>query len=181
MTPKEMYRLHKYNAKRRDIPFLFMFEEWLKIWTDSGHLHKRGPRRGQYVMARFGDKGPYSVGNVQIIMATQNNSVKGKGKGIPKPKSEEHRRNISKALKGLPKSPQHCRKLSEAMKGNKNTRGHKLTEDHKKKIGVSVKGKLKGIPKSIEHRAALSRARKGKPWTTAQRAAHERYFVRLKA
>jgi hypothetical protein len=60
------------NARARDIEFLLTYSEWLKIWQDSGHLSERGKKLGQYVMARFGDKGPYAVGNVRIIATTEN-------------------------------------------------------------------------------------------------------------
>lgn len=49
------------------------FEEWLQIWVDSGHLHERGRKRGQYVMSRVNDLGSYEVGNVFIQTGKQNN------------------------------------------------------------------------------------------------------------
>jgi hypothetical protein len=64
----------KTNAKRRNIPFLLTYEQWLRIWQQSGHLHERGCKRGQYVMARFGDTGPYSVDNVKIILVGDNHA-----------------------------------------------------------------------------------------------------------
>ena len=66
------YKQQRNAAKTRDIPFLLTFEQWLKIWTDSGHLHERGRLSHQYVMARKGDAGPYSMKNVYIITARQN-------------------------------------------------------------------------------------------------------------
>jgi hypothetical protein len=66
------YSDHKKRAKLRGIPFRLTYEQWLKIWEDSGHLHERGTRRGQYVMARNGDKGPYAIGNVRIVTAIEN-------------------------------------------------------------------------------------------------------------
>ena len=59
-------------AKARGIPFRLTFEEWLEVWGASGHLHERGNEPGQYVMARFGDEGPYEVGNVKIITFEEN-------------------------------------------------------------------------------------------------------------
>jgi hypothetical protein len=64
--------MHRKSALARGTPFLLTFAEWLFIWQDSGHLWERGHHRGEYVMARFGDKGPYAVGNVEIIPAEQN-------------------------------------------------------------------------------------------------------------
>lgn len=59
-------------AARRCIPFLLSFQEWLQIWTDSGHLVERGRGIGRYCMARFGDAGAYRVGNVRIIRNEEN-------------------------------------------------------------------------------------------------------------
>ncbi len=41
-------------------------------WQDSGHLHERGHRQGQYVIARFFDRGSYKIGNVRIITTEYN-------------------------------------------------------------------------------------------------------------
>ena len=69
---KSKYRDHKYNAAKRGVPFRLTFEEWLNIWSESGHLHERGRHAGDYVMARFGDAGAYEVGNVKIIPHIEN-------------------------------------------------------------------------------------------------------------
>jgi len=63
---------HRSVAKQRGIEFLFTFEEWIAIWRDSGRWTERGCRKGQYCMARFGDKGPYATGNVRICLVTEN-------------------------------------------------------------------------------------------------------------
>jgi hypothetical protein len=70
---EQKYGQHKHRAGRRGIPFELTFEQWLKIWQDSGHLRERGHRQGQYVMARFFGRGSYKIGNVQIILAEDNN------------------------------------------------------------------------------------------------------------
>lgn len=67
-TPKGKYQQHKQNAKRRGVPFLLTFAEWLTVWQESGHFDERGNRTADgFVMARFGDRGPYAVGNVEIV------------------------------------------------------------------------------------------------------------------
>lgn len=71
---RKAFHNHRSNAKFRGIGFELAFEHWLKIWLDSGHLAERGNKRGQYCMARFGDKGPYAVGNVKIITMEENRS-----------------------------------------------------------------------------------------------------------
>jgi len=69
---EQKYDQQKYRAKRRGVSFELTFKQWLKIWQDSGHLHERGHRQGQYVMARFFGRGSYEIGNVRIITAEDN-------------------------------------------------------------------------------------------------------------
>jgi len=69
---KAAYTTHKHQAKRRNIPFLFTFEEWCTIWRESGKFAERGHCKGQYVMARHGDVGPYAADNVSIITCSEN-------------------------------------------------------------------------------------------------------------
>ena len=94
------YNVQKHSAiKRRKIPFEITFEDWYKVWTDSGHWTERG--RGGYVMARKGDKGPYALGNIEIKHHVDNmHDTKGMKR---KPRTIEHMANIRKAkiLKGL--------------------------------------------------------------------------------
>lgn len=88
---------HKHNAKSRKILFLLSFDEWIKIWTESGHLLDRGCRSGSYVMARFNDIGPYSINNVAIISQEENlsqSAKRQKGKPKSKPKLKELRKQI---------------------------------------------------------------------------------------
>jgi hypothetical protein len=70
--PHERFVEHKSGAERRGIPFLLTFEDWWKMWESSGRWNERGNRRHQYVMARFGDKGGYELGNVRICTAAEN-------------------------------------------------------------------------------------------------------------
>ncbi len=69
------FYMQRYQAKLRGILFLFEFDEWVKWWQDHLGLNwveKRGRKKGQYVMARFKDKGPYVYWNVHCITNTQN-------------------------------------------------------------------------------------------------------------
>src|SRR5258706_316159 len=56
----------------RRIPMLLTFDEWFGYWLASGHMEEYGRCRGQYVMARRGDRGPYDVGNVSVVTAEEN-------------------------------------------------------------------------------------------------------------
>jgi hypothetical protein len=70
--PQVKYLKHKNNAAVRGVPFLFTFEEWWDIWQQSGKWEQRGKKKGQYVMSRYGDIGPYSIDNVFIQLAQYN-------------------------------------------------------------------------------------------------------------
>lgn len=77
----KIYWNHRYMAQRRGIPFLFTQEEWVTWWIS--HLgpdwrNLRGRRRGQYVMARMGDKGAYEHSNVKCVSVTINHAERGK-------------------------------------------------------------------------------------------------------
>jgi hypothetical protein len=61
------YMQQKLHAKYRGLRWEFTYEEWLQVWTESDHLHERGRHKGQYVMSRPGDVGPYSRDNVRIV------------------------------------------------------------------------------------------------------------------
>ena len=69
---KRSFYNHRLSAKHRGIKFLLTFEQWWIIWQDSGYWKERGRLKGQYVMARKGDKGPYAIGNVKIIKVEEN-------------------------------------------------------------------------------------------------------------
>lgn len=69
---KQQYWNHQQRAKRKGISFQLTFDQWLKIWLDSGHYYNKGTKRGQYVMSRYNDVGPYSVDNVKIQTVGEN-------------------------------------------------------------------------------------------------------------
>jgi hypothetical protein len=74
---KLAYRDQKQAARKRGIPFLLSFEEWDTWWREqagANYLQKRGCFRGQLVMARLGDEGPYSLSNIKCITCEQNSS-----------------------------------------------------------------------------------------------------------
>ena len=69
---RSKFQQQKYMAKRRGIEFLFTFEEWIKMWEDSGKWNERGRGAKKYCMARHNDIGPYAVGNVSIQTNQEN-------------------------------------------------------------------------------------------------------------
>jgi hypothetical protein len=72
------WRSQRHSAKRRGIPFKFGLFEWHCWWNRElialGSDARRGNRRGQYMMARFGDAGAYEHGNVYAATPAQNSN-----------------------------------------------------------------------------------------------------------
>lgn len=72
-TRAKSYATQRRNAKFRGIAWAITFPEWCRVWAESGKEVQRGSQRGdQYQMTRFGDAGPYRVGNVSIQTKSQN-------------------------------------------------------------------------------------------------------------
>lgn len=80
-------------AKYRGIAWNFTFEEWLKVWQESGKWDQRGCRRGQYVMARHGDVGPYELGNVSICLAEDNRAERNRNYPLRGPDHPHYGKN----------------------------------------------------------------------------------------
>lgn len=72
LHPRVAYKMQKGNAGLHGIAWQMNFWEWWCIWERSGKWPKRGRNFGEYVMARLGSKGPYSVDNVHIISNADN-------------------------------------------------------------------------------------------------------------
>jgi len=132
------YKKHEYQAKQRNVPFLLSFSEWMKIWKDSGHFKERGCNKDQYCMARIGDKGPYAVGNVKIIL---------------------HGDNTKEGHCGKTRSEETKQKISLSAKGNQKWKGKKHSEETKDKIRM----KRLGSNHTEETKAKISALQKGKP------------------
>ena len=70
-SPFRKYIQQRKNAKSRGIKWAITFADWWGVWQASGKWSARGRGDG-YCMARLGDKGPYKVGNVEIISTREN-------------------------------------------------------------------------------------------------------------
>lgn len=71
-TPVGKYYNQMRNAMNRGIEWAITLKEWWETWESSGVYEQRGINKGQYVMARFNDVGPYAVGNVYITTTEEN-------------------------------------------------------------------------------------------------------------
>lgn len=69
-TPRGRYLQQKENARKRGIAFELSWEQWWSLWQEHWEQRGRGP--GRMVMARHGDIGPYTIGNVAIVPHEQN-------------------------------------------------------------------------------------------------------------
>jgi hypothetical protein len=72
---KAAWRCQRATAARRGISFEMPFQVWTAWWEKQlgpDWFQKRGKRRGQYVMARKGDKGPYKIGNISCLKTEDN-------------------------------------------------------------------------------------------------------------
>jgi len=91
-------------------------------------------------------------------------SMIGKNKG--KKHSEETKKKMSESLKGCNKgkkfTKEHKRKLSLSLKNNKHCLGRKLSEEQKRKIGESNKGKTL----SKEHKKKIGETAKGNKYNS---------------
>jgi len=113
MSLRRAFAAQKCDAKRRGIPFLLTFCEWLDIWLSSDHLDQRGHGKGRYVMARYGDRGAYEIGNVRIILFEEN--------CYEYRPTVDARRRIGLGHKGKVVSQATRKKLAEAAIGSKKT------------------------------------------------------------
>jgi len=71
-SPAKVFSSQRGNSKTRGIRWELNFFQWWTLWEKSGKWNQRGRKKGNYVMARNEDKGPYALGNVKIITNTSN-------------------------------------------------------------------------------------------------------------
>lgn len=95
---KTKYNSQKCAAKKRGIEWYFTFDTWLAWWGND--IINRGRRKGQLVMARKGDQGPYHPDNVYKATTKENQNEWRCGQDGSH--TVETRIKISKAKKGIP-------------------------------------------------------------------------------
>ena len=148
------YRQHKANAKHCGIQWFFTYVRWCLIWAKSGHWHERGNKGGRYVMARYGDVGPYSICNVRICTFEENRreaTLRSHNPMYGKTHSAEARAKISRNHANVSKknnpmwgkkrnvSTETRQKLSLSSIGNKYALGYRHTKEAKAKIATTSK------------------------------------------
>ena len=121
-TLKLLYGAQRAGAKKRGIEWHFTFDSWLSWWGTD--IVNRGPYRGQLVMARYGDTGPYHPSNVRKATVEENIREARLGKVSPclgKPngskRSDANKQSISKANSKPMMTPDgNFKSLTEASK-----------------------------------------------------------------
>jgi hypothetical protein len=92
------HNAQKQHAKRRGIEWQFNVDTWIAWWGDD--ITKRGSRKGQLVMARNGDTGPYHPDNVRKITVEANIlEARCNGRGFFQHHTAETRAKISAGMK----------------------------------------------------------------------------------
>lgn len=145
---KQRYSQQKGVAKTRKIEWLFTFESWWKMWSDSGQWINRGRGVGKYCMARKGDVGPYSPENVEIALHTQNSSDASKGRPGPW---------LGKKLPA---------EMVEAMR--RRATGVKQSDETRLKKSLANKGKPWSEARRAAHKQAWNKGLKGVKSLTKQ-------------
>lgn len=69
---KRKFLTQRTNAKNRGVAWDLSFDQWRNWWLATGHVDERGRLRGQWVMARPYDSGPYALGNLLCLRAEDN-------------------------------------------------------------------------------------------------------------
>lgn len=100
---RHKYACHKSKAKDRGIEFKLSYKEWWDIWEKSGQWENRGRGLGQYVMSRINDQGPYEVGNVIIVPASQNKREGNLGR--KRPRTDEWQEKLIQSIRKTMSDP----------------------------------------------------------------------------
>lgn len=106
-APTFAWRSQKQNAKARGVEWDLKIWDWWQIWQASGQWENRGRERDNYVMCRFGDTGPYTLGNVYIAPVQHNISIQPNNpyrKSHPDHDKVVYSRRMRMKRNGLPKT-----------------------------------------------------------------------------
>ena len=158
--------INEYYAKKfccEDLSLIENYDKAIADATQTWHCHHRGEVLpcGRFSVSDLKKFGLYfNRPASELIFLTHSEHRSLHLKGVPL--SEDHKKAISDAKKGVPIGPlseDHKKAISDAKKGVP------LSEDHKKAISDSLKGvhrpDLKGIPRSEATKKAISDAMKG--------------------
>jgi len=60
----------RHTSSQRGVEFELTFEEFEEFWGDDFPRRGRGP--DELCMGRFGDEGPYRIGNIYVVSNSEN-------------------------------------------------------------------------------------------------------------
>lgn len=69
---KRRFIQQRANARNRGVSWELTWDEWRDWWLATGRVDERGRMRGQWVMGRPYDSGPYAIGNLMCLRAEDN-------------------------------------------------------------------------------------------------------------
>lgn len=132
----EAYQSQARKARRRGVGFTISFEEWRAWWLVDDRWSNRGLKRGQFVMARKGDAGPYDLSNIYLATSEQNQA------DIPKSV------RVASAYKG-----------ADTQRGKAGSYAHLRTEVHPRRLSIrSPEGVFPSIAAAGRHYGLTARA-----------------------
>lgn len=143
---RQKYKEQKKAAKQRGIIWQLSYPVWYKIWQESGHWYERGRKKGQYVMSRPGDKGPYAVWNIKIKKHSDNTRECWIGKrhsSTTRDKMSKSQTGPKNSMFGRKASKETRSKMSLARIGNKNLLGYKHSQASLEKMSRSQRARYK--------------------------------------
>ena len=92
MNYKDLYWAQMSAAKQRGIDWNLNYDEWINWWGED--ISKRGKGKGKLCMARYGDEGPYELGNIYKSEYGANVKVAQRGRKQSKETIEKKRKNM---------------------------------------------------------------------------------------
>jgi hypothetical protein len=150
---RRRFTAQRAHAKKRGISFEFTFDEWWNIWQKSGRWAERGCGKGQYVMARFGDIGPYASNNVKIITIEENS----REHALTQVHTEESRAKRRALNLGKKMTAEQRSKIRAAALRR---RGEKRSEKAKANMSAAQRARSADISASNRRRAEIQRRNK---------------------
>ena len=90
---RRKFNHQKYTAKTRQIEWHFTLDTWIEWWGED--IDKRGRKKGQLVMARKGDIGPYHPDNV--FKCYQEDNVRYAQSGKKVTRNSDHQEKLAQA------------------------------------------------------------------------------------
>lgn len=101
------------NAKKEKIYFNLTFEDFIFLVRDAGLKSSQLGYKGEkYVLARFGDKGGYTIDNCRFITQKENAAEK----VVTKKARQASKKNIKKAFEAIENDPLKKQKVSEGIR-----------------------------------------------------------------